>query len=271
MYLKPEDYQEPACLLCMDHTNDKQIPVMRIIEKLDAFLNRNDYSSAELLLTKWLDEAKNCRDKKGQLSLYNERMGLFRKLSKKDDAISDANTALHLVEELDVSQMKTAGTTYLNAATVFKAFGQAKEALPLYEKALAVYTACLSPTDAQFGGLYNNMALALVDLHQFDRADDYYRKALIVMSQVENGELDQAITYLNMADAAVAQYGAQQAEQTVHENIETATRLLDTPSLERNGYYAFVAEKCAPTFRYYGYFAYARELEERSRRIYEGT
>ena len=271
MYLKPEDYQEPACLLCMDPEENKKIPVMRIIEKLDEFLNRNDYSSAEQLLTRWIDEAKTCQDKKGQLSLYNERMGLFRKLNKKEDAISDANTALCLVEELNISQTKTAGTTFLNAATVFKAFGQAEQALPLYEKALTVYNTCLSPADSLFGGLYNNMALALVDLHQFEKANDYYRKALVVMSQVENGELDQAITYLNMADTSVAQYGAQQAEPLIQKNIETATALLDTPSLPRNGYYAFVAEKCAPTFRYYGYFAYARELEERSRRIYEGT
>lgn len=271
MYLNPEDYQEPACLLCMDHADDKNIPVIRIIEKLDEYLNRNDYSSAEQLLTQWLREAQICQDNRGQLSLYNERMGLFRKLNKKEDAISDANTALCLITELNISQTKTAGTTYLNAATVFKAFGQAEQALPLYEKALIVYNACLSPTDPLFGGLYNNMALALVDLRQFKRADDYYKKALAVMSQVENGELDQAITYLNMADAAVAQYGAQLSEQIIHENIETATKLLDTPSLPRNGYYAFVAEKCAPTFRYYGYFAYAQELEERSRRIYEGT
>ena len=30
------------------------------------------------------------------------------------------------------------------------------------------------------------------------------------------------------------------------------------------GYYAFVCEKCAPTFEYYGYFLAAQDLNERA-------
>ena len=40
---------------------------------------------------------------------------------------------------------------------------------------------------------------------------------------------------------------------------------------KRDGYYAFVCEKCASVFGYYGHFAYEKELYERSRRIYEGS
>lgn len=269
MFMNPEDYLEPSCLLCMDADSDKHIPIKRIIAKLDDFLSQNDYKTAEQHLSYWISEAIRMNDKNGQLSLYNERMGLFRKLNQRDNAISDAQTSLGLVEELEISQSATAGTTFLNAATVYKAFGQAEKALPFYEKALAIYKKTLSPSDPLFGGLYNNMALALVDLKQFQRADDCYKNALSVMEQVENGELDRAITYLNMADAAVAQYGAERAERTVSACIDIATELLDTTSLPRNGYYAFVAEKCASTFRYYGYFVYAKELETRARRIYE--
>ena len=39
----------------------------------------------------------------------------------------------------------------------------------------------------------------------------------------------------------------------------------------RDGYYAFVCEKCASVFGYYGFFMYEKELHERSRRIYEGS
>ena len=35
------------------------------------------------------------------------------------------------------------------------------------------------------------------------------------------------------------------------------------------GYYAFVCEKCAPAFSYYGYFLAAQELERRAKEIYE--
>ena len=47
-----------------------------------------------------------------------------------------------------------------------------------------------------------------------------------------------------------------------------AEALLDTPSVPRNGYYAFVCEKCAPTFSYYGYFLTAEKLTGRAEEIY---
>ena len=40
---------------------------------------------------------------------------------------------------------------------------------------------------------------------------------------------------------------------------------------KRDGYYAFVCEKCASVFGYYGRFFYEKELTERARRIYERT
>ena len=39
--------------------------------------------------------------------------------------------------------------------------------------------------------------------------------------------------------------------------------------MPHNGYYAYVCEKCAPTFRYFGRFACADELKQRSDEIYE--
>ena len=89
------------------------------------------------------------------------------------------------------------------------------------------------------------------------------------MAQAEHGALEQAITYLNMADAAEAEKGLLDASETIDTCLETAQALLDTPTLARDGYYAFVCEKCAPTFEYYGWFAAANDLNERAKAIYE--
>ena len=48
-----------------------------------------------------------------------------------------------------------------------------------------------------------------------------------------------------------------------------AEKLLYTESLPRDGYYAFVCEKCAPVFAYYGYFLTEQELHRRAGEIYE--
>ena len=39
--------------------------------------------------------------------------------------------------------------------------------------------------------------------------------------------------------------------------------------MPKDGYYAFVCEKCADTFAYYGYFGYSEELMQRAKKIYE--
>ena len=89
------------------------------------------------------------------------------------------------------------------------------------------------------------------------------------MEKQEHGELEQAITWLNMADAAEAALGAENAEETVEEYLEKAEALLNTESLPRNGYYAFVCEKCAPVFGHYGYFATEAELTRRAKEIHD--
>ena len=53
------------------------------------------------------------------------------------------------------------------------------------------------------------------------------------------------------------------------ELLDEAEALLNTPSVPRDGYYAFVCEKCAPSFEYYGYFLTAEDLKERSKKIYD--
>ena len=88
------------------------------------------------------------------------------------------------------------------------------------------------------------------------------------MEQVPGGELEQAITCLNMADAVEGELGAEAGENKIAGLLEKAEKLLDTPSLPRDGYYAFVCEKCAPSFSYYGYFLEEEELMKRAEAVY---
>lgn len=273
--LKREDYAEPSCPFCTDGLDGKKtvhpIDVCRMTEKLNAYLDRNNYDAAERHLQYWLAEAQNGNDERGALSVRNEQMGLYRKRGKREEALNAVRQALSLLRALQFEGTLTAGTTYVNAATVYKAFGMAKDALPLYRAAQEIYEKSLREDDARLGGLYNNMALALADEKQFREAEACYRKALTVMAQVEHGEAEAAITYLNMADLAAEELGLLASEEIVSAYLDKAEALLQTPTLPRNGYYAFVCEKCAPTFDYFGRFAYARELKERSEEIYART
>lgn len=246
------------------------IPKEQVLSELDALLARDNYIEAKRHLLYWLAEAEDARDDEGLLLIYNELMGLCRKLGDRDRAVFYAKSALAQVKKMDIEDNVGAATTYLNSATVYKAFGKAEEGIALFRKAKKIYEQHLEKTDDRLAGLYNNMALALVDIKEFSEADELYRKALSVLEGI--GKLpEQAITYLNMASAAEAQHGLERAAEIISHLAEKAEELLESEKDRTDGNYAFVCEKCASVFGYYGYFAYENKLKERSKRIYEGT
>ncbi len=270
--LKPEDYLEPTCIFCTpEDQTATPVDLRRCITRLDEYLDRNDYAAAERHLDFWRQEAIAGRDWRGLLSIENERMGLFRKLGKQAEAMESVSEAQELVERAGLDDTVTAATTWLNIGTVYKSFNEAEKALPWYEKARTVYERELPAVDCRLGGLYNNTALALTDLGRFDEARALYLRALEIMGAAEDGRLEMAVTELNLADLAVASRGILEAEDEVEARLDRAEALLEDPANPRNGYYAFVCEKCAPSFGYYGRFAYAAELKERAERIYEGN
>ena len=267
------DYTDPICPFCTDQFQKQPpvhpIPVSRVLEKLDEHLGRNDYSAAEKHLQYWLGEAEEGRDKHGMLTISNELMGIYRKTGRKNEALDALKNSLRLVDELELNNNITAGTTYTNAATVYKAFSMPEQSLELFGKAKELYESLLDISDPRLGGLYNNLGLTLVDLERYDEAVNYYNKAIEIMSKKESGELEVAITYLNLANLEEARLGAEKSEAIVDKYVEKAYELLNRDYLPRNGYYAFVCEKCAPTFGYYGRFLYEKELRYRARDIYE--
>lgn len=247
-----------------------RLPTERILDKLDSYLHKNDYDGAKRHLDYWLAETTASKDARTALLLHNERMGLYRKLGQEAEAIAALQEALATITRLGVDEQVGAATTYLNAATVYKAFGQAEKGLPLFQKARAIYERELSPEDDRLAGLYNNMALALVDVGDYEQSLLLNRKALTIMEAKADGGPEAAITYLNMAGAAEAEQGLEAAETIITDYLTRARELLEGHP-HRDGNYAFVCEKCASVFGYYGHFAYAKELSERATAIYERT
>ena len=269
-FLSKNDYEEPRCLLNM-HPEITPVPVERIIDKLDSYLNQNDYDAAERHLQYWISEADACHDMRGKLTILNEQIGLYRKTGKEQECLRAVSDALSLADTMNIEKSLTYATTLVNAATGYKAFGKAEDALPLYRKARTIYESILDSNDGRLGGLYNNMALALVDLKKYREADNLYHKAITVMEKQENGALEVAITCLNLADLVAAETGIEAGEKEIEKHLQKAEKLLNTESLPRDGYYAFVCEKCAPVFGYYGYFLIEKELYRRAREIHDGT
>ena len=273
--IQKEDYLEPECLLCGEPFGQeprlKSVPMDRVRQKLDELEGRRDFAGAERHLKYWLEEARLGRDLRGEFSVRNEQMGFYRKQGSKEDAFAAAEAALALIAPLGIENSIAAATCYVNSATVYDAFGEPERSLPLFEKARVIYERELAPDDPLLGGLYNNMGLALAAVGRYGEARTLYAQALKIMSTAPHGALEQAVTYLNLADTAYAEHGDEAGEAEITDCLNRAAALLDSPGLEHDAYYAFVCDKCASGFDFYGWFAYAAELKERVERIYAGS
>ena len=235
----------------------------KILSVLDAKLGRNDYAGAETHLLSCLEAAEATGDTRARFLVQNELMGLYRKLGREGEALRFVKMTLELIDGEGLDGQLGAATAYLNCGTVYKAFSRPEESLTLFLRAREIYERELDGGDSRLAGLYNNMALTLVDLRRFDEARELYGKALGIAGE----SLDAAITYLNLASAAEAEHGLADADEVIQKYLGLAKKILENCET-RDGYYAFVCEKCSSVFLYYGHFAYSATLDARAKEIY---
>lgn len=274
--IEPKDYIEmPCCFDAMEYmgTPDvtptgKRVPVPEIIARLDGLYNRGLEHNAREYLDTWRNCAHAMGDWRGELSLVSELIGLHRRTKDKKAASAAIEDGLSIIKEHGMGSTVSGATVMLNAATTMKALGRAEESLPLFSHVCRVYSANLDPADYRFGGLYNNMALSYDDAGDAASAEKYFQLAIAVISKCQHPENDLAVTYCNMAHMYDR---ADPEDPRINECMENAWECLNAPSLPRDGYHAFTVSKCAPSFGYFGFFIYARELEERAKEIYAGN
>ena len=235
------DYKEPGCSLCggkqfynpQIEMPSEIIPVNRIIEKVDKFYERNQLGDAERLLVYWKDEAYNVKDKKGELALLNELLGVYRKLNDKTKALKTIDRCLLLIDKLYPEKNVSSATIMLNVATVYKSFNMGKKAVREYLQAEKIYLEKLPENDIKFAGLYNNLALALVDVKQYKKAEEYYLKAIEILEKVQGQTNDLAITYVNMAHLYEDIYDN---NKKVVDCLHKAYELLTSDNIKKDGY-----------------------------------
>ena len=247
------------------------LPQERIVQKLDEYMSRNDYAGAERHLLYWYDESVALGDERARLMILSELIGHFRKTGQKERAFDCIDKAMALIGEISFEGTISAATAYVNAATASSAFGENERAVELFGKAQKIYESSPGTDPHLKGGLYNNMALSLCALGRFEEAEEMYRKAYDTMASLPDGRPEMAITCLNEADMIAARDGMEAGEKEIFRLLDEAGELLDDPGIPKEGYYAFVCEKCAPTFSYYGYFAQADKYEKTAQEIYSAN
>ena len=268
------DFKEPRCSLC-DGKNfynpqlnlpDGRIPTGRIIEKLNSFFDKDDLSGAKRFLEYWKQEAKELKDKKGELEMESELIGLYRKLNLKEEGLLSAERALSLVYELEQNKTVTGATIILNSATNFKAFGRLEKALPLYQETLKVYLEKLNDNDSLLAGFYNNYALALTENKEYQKAKDCFNKAISILEKENPFNPDIAVSLVNLAHT---EYEDSKDKNLITDLLFKAMEVLTNEQTKKDSYLAFVLSKCAPSFEFFGFKKLADDFVKTSKELYE--
>lgn len=270
------DIFEPAC--CFDASaytgtpdaapTGETIDVPRIVQALDALYDTGREAQAGEFLESWRARAAEIGDWRGELSMLSELMGHYRRSGERDKGLKAIDDGLALIRAHHMGSTVSGATVMLNAATTMKCFGRAAESVPVFEHVCRVYAAHLSPEDYRFGGLYNNMALSYADVGDYDKAERHFKLAMAVIRRCENPDNELAVTLCNMAEMYDR---IDHEDERIEQCMEAAWEHLNAPGLPRDGYHAFTISKCAPSFDYFGYFLYAKQLKERAAKIYAGA
>lgn len=201
-------------------------------EKLDRLFATGQIDRAGELIEESRRQAEQEKDREALLAVLNEGMGYYRSIGSRE-ALKQADQALALLGPMGLEGTVQAGTTALNAATAYRAFGENQKAAPLYEKALAVYQSELGEGDYRLAGLYNNLSSLYADEGEFDRAAEELWKALAILERTEGTEAEQAVSYTNLTVSYLRSNRIGEAEQA----IQKAITLFEAQPGERDAHY----------------------------------
>ncbi len=109
--------------------------------------------------------------------LYNNMSILLEKMNENEEAIAYAKKALEIIETLEGGEMETA-TTLTNLALLYFKVSQAQKAKELLEKALSLFGQSGENTDAHYSGALAGVAEAWYRMEDYEKALEYYEKAL---------------------------------------------------------------------------------------------
>lgn len=242
------------------------IPVQRFIDKLDTCFNHNDMSGARECIQFWQNEARRLEDQRGLLAVLNEAVGFYRRTQKKGKALSAMRESVELVEQLGLQNTLSGATIYINAATTLSFFGQEEEGLLLYDKAAACYEQSGKTDSYEYAALLNNRAATLNALRRYDEAEQGWRQAIAVLQREGRHDGEIAISLVCLAHLTFDR------DDTAYEQVEAlldeAWAYINSPRQTRDGNYAYVLRKCAPSFDYFQRPEEAQALRDVAKEIY---
>lgn len=156
--------------------------------------------------------------------LYNNMSILFEKMNENEEAIAYADKALSIIETIPDSESEIA-TTMTNLALLYFKAEKPEKAKELLEKALSLFEQSGENTDAHYSGALAGVAEAWYHMQDYDKALEYYDKALAEVKVHFGENMSYAILCENCA--AVCEKMGDTVKQAVYQKraIEVRERI----------------------------------------------
>jgi len=151
----------------------------QVLSEYDAIESTHDFNKIESFILGKMEEAKEERDGKSLITLYNEILGLYREFSHYDRLIECCRDLLILMEEEGIVGTLPYATSLLNIANAVRSAGLHKESMVYYNEVLRIYDSNLSSDDPMYAPVYNNMALLFEEIEDYMSAIGCLNKVLL--------------------------------------------------------------------------------------------
>ncbi|MBQ8981782.1 MAG: tetratricopeptide repeat protein [Eubacterium sp.] len=245
------------------------LDVQRFLNKLDKCFNRNDMRGARDCISFWENEARQTGDERALLTILNEAVGVYRRTQKKGKALNAMQEAIDLVEKLGLSDTLSGSTVYINAATTLSFLGEEEKSLALYDKAARCYISNEKTQTYEYATLLNNKAGALNSLKRYDEAEACWKEAVEILKAEGKHDGEIAISLIMLAHLTYDRDDT--AIDATEALIDEAWDFLNSERLIKDGNYAYVLRKCAPSFDYFQRPIEAQALRDVAKEIYESN
>ena len=150
-------------------------------------------------LQRSLNEAEAENDVHAVVSILNEMMSYFRKISNYTASLRISKRVVATMQDLGYEDTVAYGTTLLNCGTAYRASGDITKALELFIQALTIFSQHLPADDYRLAGLFNNIGAIYEETGRYDAALDVLHRAAAILEKHDGMENDAATVQSNLA------------------------------------------------------------------------
>ena len=182
-------------------------------------------------------KAMNEENEEVLLFILNELIGYYRVTSQKEDGNRVALQLINILSVKGYDHTLYQATSFLNIATMYRAFGQLDQALSLYQETQRIYEK-VNAHDEELSSFYNNYSLLYLELGQYQKAIDLALCALKIVKKNQDYP-KMAVSYANLSQMYLSINQKEQAKECVNKALE----LFENHAQHDSHYYSALATK----------------------------